>query len=579
MKRFVIFIFACVLAITTGRAATLDVQIAGFAFQPIELFIVVGDTVRWTNNDASPHTATATNGEFDSGNLNNGQSFAHVFTAAATIPYVCLYHSNMSGVISVTRVPMLHDVSIANFTFSPAELSIMAGDTVRWTNNDTSPHTVTATNGEFDSGNLNNGQMFMHVFSFDGSFPYVCLYHSNMTGMITVGTPGGGLSDWVELPSPTSLPLNDVRFWNENLGWAAGDQGLFRTTDGGETWLMSSSGEDMEAVYFVSETEGWASGNDGLIVHSTNGGESWQPQTSGVAEKLRDIWFADAQNGWSGGRDGLLVHTTNGGQNWSPQSSPAGDDIRGFHMLDSQRGWMVASDGLIMHTTNGGTNWITQLSVPGGEEDEFEAVFAWDENLAWAAGGQGRVYHTTNSGQSWVPQTSGTTVALMDIFFTSPDTGWVAGAGGFIANTYDGGMMWHQQTPPAFASFNAFYFVHAELGFMVSGDGRIFKYAPTQTGTDPNERGVIPQTIRLIGNYPNPFNPSTAIEFEISVAGQARLDVFTILGGYVTTLMDKPVSPGTHVVKFDAAGYSSGLYVYRLFFGGHTAARTMILLK
>jgi plastocyanin len=77
-------------------------------------------------------------------------------------------------------------VSIDDFAFSPDTLSVSAGTTVTWVNNDTVPHTVTATDGSFDSGNLAPGESFTHTFSSAGSFAYLCNYHPNMTATVVV---------------------------------------------------------------------------------------------------------------------------------------------------------------------------------------------------------------------------------------------------------------------------------------------------------------------------------------------------------------------------------------------------------
>ncbi len=77
-------------------------------------------------------------------------------------------------------------VSIVSFAFDPASVTIDAGTTVTWTNNDTVPHTVTATDGSFNSGNLNPGESFSFTFDEAGTFDYICNYHPNMTGTVIV---------------------------------------------------------------------------------------------------------------------------------------------------------------------------------------------------------------------------------------------------------------------------------------------------------------------------------------------------------------------------------------------------------
>lgn len=84
-----------------ARAATHSVAIADFAFAPTTLTIAVGDTVTWTNEDAIEHTATSTNGAFDSGLLAQGESFSFTFTTAGTYDYLCTPHPTMTGRIVV----------------------------------------------------------------------------------------------------------------------------------------------------------------------------------------------------------------------------------------------------------------------------------------------------------------------------------------------------------------------------------------------------------------------------------------------------------------------------------------------
>lgn len=473
----------------------------------------------------------------------------------------------------------LHDVSIQSFAFNPQSLTIQPGDSVRFTNLDSAPHTVTSTGGIFDSGMLTTNMTFVATFPTAGSYGYVCLFHSNMSGVINVGSSGGGDTSWVEQTSPTSLPLMDVRFIDAQRGWIAGKQGMLRTTNGGETWTLTSTPEDLEAVYFINANEGWACGNDGYLIHTTNGGQSWSPQTSGAGDKLRDIWFADAQNGWAVGKDGIFIRTINGGQTWTPQVSPATDDLRGIHMITATYGWVVGSDGLILFTDDG-NNWDIQLSVPGGEEDEFESIYAHDANHAWAVGGQGRIYYTVNGGQDWMQQTSGTTVAIQDVHFSSLENGWACGAGGYLSNAMESGTMWHTQTPPEVLTFNSVFFASDSLGFLVSGDGRIFRREITGgVSASPEHHHHQSVEFELLNNYPNPFNPATTIEFNLSAAGLTTLTIFDILGQQIAQPVHGQLAAGSHRVEFVASGMPSGAYFYQLSAAGRTETRKMLLLK
>jgi plastocyanin len=78
-------------------------------------------------------------------------------------------------------------VSIRDFSFEPAQLSVEPGTTVTWTNEGNEPHTVTADNGLFDSGVLYPGDSYSVQFDGMGTVSYYCTLHPSMTGGITVG--------------------------------------------------------------------------------------------------------------------------------------------------------------------------------------------------------------------------------------------------------------------------------------------------------------------------------------------------------------------------------------------------------
>ncbi|MEP6638971.1 MAG: plastocyanin/azurin family copper-binding protein [Chloroflexota bacterium] len=85
----------------TAPAGT-SVTLAGSRFTPPTLSIKVGETVRWFNDDAVPHTVTASDRSWDSANFSPGGSFERPCDAVGTYAYVCLYHSWMTGSIVVS---------------------------------------------------------------------------------------------------------------------------------------------------------------------------------------------------------------------------------------------------------------------------------------------------------------------------------------------------------------------------------------------------------------------------------------------------------------------------------------------
>ncbi|MDX1617427.1 MAG: family 16 glycosylhydrolase [Balneolaceae bacterium] len=83
----------------------------------------------------------------------------------------------------------------------------------------------------------------------------------------------------------------------------------------------------------------------------------------------------------------------------------------------------------------------------------------------------------------------------------------------------------------------------------------------------------------LHANYPNPFNPSTMIAYQLPASEFVTLEVFNMAGQRVATLVNRQQSPGRYRVPFDASGLSSGIYLYKLRAGSFIETRKMILLK
>ncbi len=89
----------------------------------------------------------------------------------------------------------------------------------------------------------------------------------------------------------------------------------------------------------------------------------------------------------------------------------------------------------------------------------------------------------------------------------------------------------------------------------------------------------IPEQSYLDPNYPNPFNPSTTIQFYLNRAGKTVLKIYDLLGSEVATLIDDELTAGKHSVIYDAENLASGVYLAKLTFGNFTSTRKIILLK
>ena len=93
------------------------------------------------------------------------------------------------------------------------------------------------------------------------------------------------------------------------------------------------------------------------------------------------------------------------------------------------------------------------------------------------------------------------------------------------------------------------------------------------------QEALLPVNCTLDQNYPNPFNPSTTIQYSIPTASFTSLKVFNVLGAEIATLVNEFKVPGTYQVTWNANGYPSGVYLYRLISAGRISTGRMTLLK
>lgn len=100
---------------------------------------------------------------------------------------------------------------------------------------------------------------------------------------------------------------------------------------------------------------------------------------------------------------------------------------------------------------------------------------------------------------------------------------------------------------------------------------------PTAVGDYPYS--ILPDQISLNQNFPNPFNPTTFISFDLPRASHVKVDVLNVLGQLVHTIIETDLSAGHHNVKFDGSNYASGVYFYRLQTDQTALTRKMVLLK
>jgi photosystem II stability/assembly factor-like uncharacterized protein len=419
-------------------------------------------------------------------------------------------------------------------------------------------------------------------------------------------TSDGGTT-WLKLSRGSSQYFRAVEFVTPHKGWAASgwmeDVRLYRSTDGGYSWIpqLSTSGGYFNDVEMLDTLLGWAVGSISSsfkLFKTTDGGEAWHQQPLVLSGTVQGITFADRNHGWiygdyigSPGPEYQVIHrTSNGGQTWSAvlvDTSAYSPTVLELYALDSLTAWCVNQYG-VFRTLDGGASWRRIFNdTPLSYKTSITFVNA---THGWICGAGGLVMHTTDGGFTWQRQTSGTIDQLERIRFTDTQRGWAVGLGIMIRTT-NGGQTWLRdtvETYPYMFDLSLLAYDNTLHGWAVGFSGSVFKHESPLTAVGEKRDEVVPSGFALYQSYPNPFNPTTTIKFQIPSSklgfgnwnlGFVSLKVFDVLGREVATLVNEVKPPGEYSVAFDGSKLPSGVYYYQLRTGNFLATKKMILVR
>ncbi len=257
--------------------------------------------------------------------------------------------------------------------------------------------------------------------------------------------------EWMN-PKPQGNSIYAVDFVNDNTGFAAGDFGtMIKTNDNGTTWTKVQTGTSRKflSMDFVDLNTGYAGGDNQHLQKTINGGQSWQVLNlprEGQFDSLfyiRDIHFINQNLGYVLGfflMESKIWKTTDGGNSWQTQTTGGANYLYKLTFWDANNGIAVGGSfgGEIIKTTNGGATWqiVYQLSY------QCMSVKYLNANTVFAGCEEGRMYRSTDGGTTWNFVLSDAGIDFMSINFTSANTGFAFGSGSAFAKTIDGGSNW-----------------------------------------------------------------------------------------------------------------------------------------
>lgn len=414
---------------------------------------------------------------------------------------------------------------------------------------------------------------------------------------------------WQSVQTPVAYQIIKVFFIDVHIGWAThnGNGGL-RTTDSGFNWITISFNDTnfttlYNGAYFLDANTGWMVGGALQIRKTTNGGVNWfkqyAPPAAGV---FNNIYFFDANTGIAIGRktinyNSFIARTTNSGSNWTEivATTANENELHSQYWFDANTGWICGRNTLL-YSTNGGlnyTNLYTNVPPVSNGQNELLCITFVSSQKGWIGGSNldsKNLYITTNSGSNWTfqsnPASFNTYTQINDVRFMTPDSGWAihgTPATGAIMFTTNAGVNWVTEEGSSHW-FNSIAIYQRSKAWCGADGGQIWYALLDQYVGITSNNNRIPTSFQLDQNFPNPFNPSTRIEFEIpanrtSGNSSVRLDIFDVLGRNTATLVNQYLKPGIYDVGWDASNYTSGVYFYRMEAENFVDTKRMVLIK
>ena len=412
---------------------------------------------------------------------------------------------------------------------------------------------------------MHNG-LLQDIQFYNSNIGYVCGY-----GGIIYRTINGG-ENWIRYGEGVTADLNDVSFMSEDVGWAVGEYGtILHTKNSGKIWEKQTIPEECDSstfrgVYFIDKNRGWATGGD-YILNTHNGGQDWNIQLEAelnIGGRFRDIEFVDDKIGFAVGQKGpwpatgVFYKTIDGGKNWQRVDEGNLPPLDEIFFVDNEYGW-ICGKNILLSTQDGGTNWI-----PDYFPEFLRCIQFTDRKHGWISSiDENAVYRTIDGGKNWVDiPLDNRYIQFFNSFFFFDNNRGIASTFLFcnILTTEDGGLNWsyEERLPPA--QLNAITFVNDSLGWAVGTNGAILKFNGNYFSSNNNMQ----PSDAVAGNYPNPFLSVTTIYFYLSQPQQVDISIYNILGQRIENFALFSTIHGRNEINWYPHSISSGLYIIKI---------------
>jgi hypothetical protein len=391
---------------------------------------------------------------------------------------------------------------------------------------------------------------------------------------------------------------------------------FIRTSDGGYIIVGNKARSPYPSLFFMLKLDE----NCDSVWAVISGDPDCQKGAGGIAEAYDNgyVFTGQCSQDNVGPQIAIIKTSTDGAILWEKYYGLAGTDM-GYSIIRSDGGYMITgvspsfnnqqfnSDLFLMKTdADGDTVWTKSY---GGEQEERGSRIRKTADGGYVAVGYSKSFGGGYTKDWYIVRTNADGDSLWTRVYGSPyedvaldikelpdNAGFVV-AGGMHYGQWDGCLLRLDANGDSLwaiaiggEDYEIFYAVELtdDGGYILAGqtesygagghDIYIVKLSPEQVGID-NQNAPVPRTFSLSQNYPNPFNTSTVIEYQLPTQSQVKIEIYNILGNRLCTIQDRRQSAGYYRAIWNADGFSSGIYFYKIQAGAYIETEKMLLIK
>ncbi|MCF8262318.1 MAG: T9SS type A sorting domain-containing protein [Melioribacteraceae bacterium] len=354
--------------------------------------------------------------------------------------------------------------------------------------------------------------------------------------------------------------------------------GIFLSSDSGNTWQKPSSDFDefsINEIFFSDQKTLVGTNGNGLYI-SADTGKTWYQSSGGLTNNvILSIFGIGEGNYFVGSAGGGIFRSTNSGVDWIESNT----GLRNLFVHDIQstsnsKLFAATQAGGIYISTNNGSNWA--LSNNGLNKETIVKILKIDDRNLFAVADSGGIFYSSNSGIRWNRRDFLSTGAT-DLVKASDGRIFYSASNGIYVSIDGLGSFSKSQNGIGIKSVLDLEVTPSTGIYAGTRGSGIYKLIDSDSVYVPPSRSQ--ESIRLLSNFPNPFNGITNIPFYVPSRTIPQFIIYDCVGRTVTIHSGEEYDRGTHILRINLSEQSSGVYYYTLKTGLFSQTRKMILIK